>query len=299
MIKDKTTLLTIDIGSNAMRATFYQKRGRNFLAVLNKRYPLRLGQEVFSTGKIGLEKSTQLVNAIKELWHICYRHHVVNVLAVGTSAIREAKNKTAILKQINQQTGVAIKLISGALEAKIIFQAVKKDINIKSKKIAHIDIGGGSTEIIISEAEKIKKVLSLPLGSVRLLQSPSLQGVETKIDKTIKNYLSSQQGNQIDILIGTGGNFKSLIKTKNLLFPKSKKKQATLIELKHVYALLTQIDYYQRIKQFALKPDRADVIVPATYTVISLMTHLKIKKLVISQVGLENGLLEIFKKDFN
>ncbi len=298
MIKNKTTLLTIDIGSNAMRATFYQKRGRNFLAVLNRRYPLRLGQEVFSTGKIGVEKKLELTNAIKELWHICYRHNVLHVLAVGTSALREAKNKTAILKNIKKLTSIDIRLISGALEAKIIFHAVKEDINIKSKRIAHIDIGGGSTEIIISESEKIKKVMSLPLGSVRLLQSPNLINVQTKINSVIRKHLSLQQAHDIDFLIGTGGNFKSLIKTKNLLFPKSKKNQATLAEIKHVFDALTRIDYYQRIKQYSLKADRADVIIPATFTVISLMTRLKIKKLLVSDVGLEDGLLEIFKHDF-
>lgn len=298
MIKNKTTLLTIDIGSNAMRATFYQKQGRKFVAVLNRRYPLRLGQEVFTKGKIGSEKEAELISAFLELWHICHRHHVIHVLAVGTSALRESKNKNLIIKNIFKLTGIKIKLISGALEAKIIFQAVKNDLNIKSKRIAHIDIGGGSTEIIISESEKIKKIMSLPLGSVRLLQTKNLNSIQQKIDSIIYKHLAKHQAHDINVLIGTGGNFKSLLKTKNTIFTKSKKNHATLAEIKHVYDLLTRFDYYQRLKQFDLKVDRADVIIPATYTVISLMTRLNIKKLMMTEVGLEDGLLEIFKHDF-
>lgn len=298
MIKDKTTLLTIDIGSNAMRATFFQKRGQSFFTVLNQRYSLRLGQDVFTIGSIQKEKEIALITAFKELWHICHKHQVHHVLAVGTSALREAKNNLQILKRIEQITGISIKLISGALEAKIIFEAVKNDVNLKKKRIAHIDIGGGSTEIIVAENEKIKKIVSLPLGSVRLLQSRNLLHIQTQINSVINQQLSVKHAHDIDFLVGTGGNFKSIIKVKNLLFPRSKKGQASLHEIKQVYEILTRIDYYQRQKQFSLKPDRADVIVPATYTVISLMSRLKIEKLVVIDVGLEDGLLEIFKHDF-
>ncbi len=298
MIKEKTTLLTIDIGSNAMRATFFQKRGPHFITVLNQRYPLRLGQDVFTSGSIHREKELALLHAFKELWQICHKHRVHHVLAVGTSALREAKNSASILQRIEKLTGITIKLISGALEAKIIFAAVKKDIALKKKRIAHIDIGGGSTEIIIAENEKITKVLSLPLGSVRLLQSKRLQHIQTQINSVIQQQISHKQAHDIDFLVGTGGNFKSIIKVKNLLFPKSKRGEALLHEIKQVYEILTHIDFYQRQKQFSLKSDRADVIIPATYTIISLMTRLNIKKLIVIDVGLEDGLLEIFKTDF-
>lgn len=298
MIKNKTTVLTIDIGSNAMRATFFQKRGRTFVVVLNRRYPLRLGNDVFSLGYISIEKEKELLSALKELWLICYKHHVNLVLAVGTSAIREAKNNAPLLKKITKLTGISIELISGSLEAKIIFHAVKKDINLKNKKVAHIDIGGGSTEIVIADDEKIQKILSLPLGSVRLLQSHNLINIQNNINTIIKKKISLTYASDIEFLVGTGGNFKSIIKVKNLLFPKSKKDQATISEIKKIYEVLTKIDYYQRIKQFNLKSDRADVIIPATYTVISLMGRLNIKKLVVVDVGLEDGLLEIFKTDY-
>jgi exopolyphosphatase/guanosine-5'-triphosphate,3'-diphosphate pyrophosphatase len=298
MIKNKTTLLTVDIGSNAMRATFFQKRGPQFVPVLKQRYSLRLGQDVFTNGIIQEEKANELIQAFKELWHLCYKHHVVHILAVGTSALREAKNGHLLIKKIEHLTGIYIKLITGSLEAKVIFEAVKKNLNLKKKRVAHIDIGGGSTEIIIAENEKIQKVVSLPLGSVRLLQNKNLVHIQAQITSIIGQKISLGQAHDIDYLIGTGGNFKSLIKVKNFLFPKSKKKEATLQEIKQVYEILTRLDFYQRQKQFGLKLDRADVIVPATYTVISLMSRLNIKKLLVIDVGLEDGLLEIFKTDF-
>ena len=180
MIKNKTTLLTIDIGSNAMRATFFQKRGQGFVPVLKQRFPLRLGQDVFNQGIIEDQKAEQLYQAFKELWHLCYKHHVEHILAVGTSALREAKNNQSIIHHIEKITGISIKLITGALEAKVIFEAVKKNLSLKKKNIAHIDIGGGSTEIVLAKNEKIQKVLSLPLGSVRLLQNKNLVSIQTR-----------------------------------------------------------------------------------------------------------------------
>lgn len=291
MPKFKNVILTIDIGSNAMRATFYRENPRNYQVLLEKRYPLRLGEEVFTTGSVSKEKIYLLECAFLELWLHCYKIGVNTVLAVGTSALRESKNAKLIIKRIKRLTDINIKLIPGSLEAQIIFEAVANVLNLKKKNILHIDIGGGSTEVIVATNGKIQKVTSLPLGTVRLLLSDNLQRMQHIVQSVLRKSLPQKNTIIYDAMIGTGGNFKTILKVKNTLFSKSKKFEATYVEVKSTYETLIQLDYYQRIKHYDLKSDRADVIIPALCIVLSIMKKYNIKKLIVSDVGLEEGLL--------
>lgn len=295
MASPKNKILTVDIGSNAMRATLYKEFPKHYQIVLQKRFPLRLGSDVFKNGSISSEKILQMEEAFYELLVDCYKHKVNSVLAVGTSALREAKNASSIIKKIKKISGIDIILIPGIKEAEIIFEAVKNVHDIKKKTIAHIDIGGGSTEIILCHKNKIIFKKSLPLGSVRLLDSDSLFSLQNNIRNSIKKNLPLFNKNKIEFLLATGGNFKSLLKIKNFIFKKTKKDEINFRELKTLSESLCQYDYYERMKVFDLKPDRSDVILPATFITLSLMRHWNIKKLISKDVGLEEGLLSFHR----
>lgn len=292
----RKNILTIDIGSNAMRATIFKDCTKHYEVILQKRFPLRLGSDVFNQGYISNEKIAHMEDAFYELLTDCYKYKVSQCLAVGTSALREAKNSSTILQKIKKISGINIILIPGIKEAEIIFNAVKIVHNVKKKTVVHLDIGGGSTEIIFSHRNKIMLKKSLPLGTVRLLNADNLFSLQEKIKQTIKKNLpQSFNKYKIDSLLATGGNFKAILKAKDLIFKKSKKDEITIRELKTVSEKICQFDYYQRLKVFDLKPDRADVIVPAIFVTLQIMKYWGIKKLIAKDVGLEEGLLSYFE----
>jgi exopolyphosphatase/guanosine-5'-triphosphate,3'-diphosphate pyrophosphatase len=116
-------IAAIDLGSNAMRAIIVRKTPSGLDVVKNVREPLRLGEDVFSKGKITPDKMLLTEEAFINLLHLFTEYNVKNIKAVATSAMRDAKNGKELHARILESTGIDIQTISGKLEAGIIFDA--------------------------------------------------------------------------------------------------------------------------------------------------------------------------------
>ncbi len=164
-------IAAIDIGSNAMRMVI----GRadydgNLETIENLRLPVRLGQDVFSTGQIGEETAQLAVDAFIRFRKVADDHKVEKIRAVATSAMREAANSDLLCDRILHATGIDIDVVNGDEEARLIYLAVANVINLKSRRAILIDIGGGSVEVTLSQAGNILSTESYNMGTVRLLQ---------------------------------------------------------------------------------------------------------------------------------
>ena len=160
----------IDLGSNAARMIVAEWHGDRFEILKKYRTPLRLGTDVFQTGVISPMTLKKAEECFHEFSEVNQKMGVIKCRAVATSAVRESKNKQEFLNRIKTSSRIDLEMISGLLEAQLVFEAVKHQVNLKRKNALLIDVGGGSVEVTHVEMGTIKNSQSFPLGTVRMLE---------------------------------------------------------------------------------------------------------------------------------
>lgn len=293
----------IDIGSNAIRmivAEWDPVLNHPLKIVKKWRAPIRLGEDVFSQGKITEKSIEKAIKAFAKFQKINKKYNIDLCRAIGTSALREALNKQEFIQKIEQETQIKIELIDGIEEGRLVYHAVQKEVQMEKYNTLLIDIGGGSVELTYSEKGQIIKSQSFPMGTVRTLSklteaSNTLnlqQYIKTHYTPLINNFINNINGfSNIDFSIGTGGNFECMGELKLQILKKTPPNYLTLNELNEIAIVLTKLTVKERIKKFDLREDRADVILPAILLTVEIMTQLQGFKLIIPRVGLRDGIL--------
>lgn len=288
------TIAAIDLGSNALRAIIARKNGEEVEVIKSFREPLRLGEDVFNTGVISEEKMTKTEEAFIKLFHIFTEYNVTNTRAMATSAMRDSKNGSLLASRIAHCTGIQIETIKGHEEAEVIFQAVKSQINLRNKTALLMDIGGGSTELIIVKNEKILAVESFNVGTVRLLkleQEALEKEISFQLEKMISFIKQHLKIKNIDLFIGTGGNLRRIGKIRRKILGKPTSQMALFNEIHHMEEAILSMSYVDRIRRLELDQNRADVILPAIMLTHHLMEKLKVSKIYLPKVGLKEGII--------
>lgn len=296
-----THLAAIDIGSNAIRMVIADYTIRGLHLIKKYRFPIRLGADVFASGKISeknLKLSARTFKKFKAL--VTEKYHVKQIRAVGTSALREAKNAKAFADLIDKKSGIKIEIIDGVEEASLVHLAVRREVNLDSKNALLIDIGGGSVELTFSDHSMMTATHSFPFGTVRTLEMMKKRKLmESQLSLVMGEFLeplthfieSNQPGHAIDFAVGTGGNLESLGKLKPVLLGGSSRTFISYHELTQMILKLQRLTIKERIAKLDMRPDRADVIVPAALVVHTVMRQARLDKLLIPHVGLKDGLL--------
>ncbi len=283
-------LAAIDIGSNAARLLITEVINHESEAPLfNKlnlfRVPIRLGFDVFENGIVSSDKTEMLIQTLKAFRHLINAYQVDHFKACATSAMRDAANASKILTVIKKETGLDIEVISGEVEANLIFENHIAESLDPNHYYMYIDVGGGSTEISIFANGKMHFKKSFNIGTIRLLKEKVHQSNWMEMKDEIKNATKNQKEL---IAIGCGGNI-------NKIFSMSKKKEGKPLDielLKEYYQELSSISIAERIHQFQLREDRADVIVPALNIYINAMRWAGASKIFVPKIGLADGLIQ-------
>ena len=289
------TLAAIDLGSNALRAIIVRKNKKDVEVIKNFREPLRLGEDVFNSGRISEAKMNATEDAFIKLFHTFTEYNVTDARALATSAMRDSENGKDLANRILQSTGIAIETIQGMEEARIIFEAVKGQIPLKNKTAVLMDVGGGSTELIVVKNAKIVGIKSFNVGTVRLIQykDPSeleniiLMNVQGML-KFIKTHLGKKKP---DAFIGTGGNLRRIGKIRKTMLGQPTSQLAMFKEIHHMEEAILSMSYVDRIRRLELDQNRADVILPAIMLTHHLMRSLKMDKILLPKVGLKEGII--------
>jgi exopolyphosphatase/guanosine-5'-triphosphate,3'-diphosphate pyrophosphatase len=278
----------IDIGSNAVRLLFMQVFEYGSETVFKKdalfRVPVRLGEDVFVHKEISPEKAESLLNTMQAFRYLIKAYRPSDYMACATSAMREAKNAEQIIKLINKKTGLRIDIIDGQREADVIYSNHFAETLNPRKTYLYVDVGGGSTEISIIIDGKIADSNSFNIGTVRLIKDLVRKEAWLKMKRWLKRHASKSAAFEG---IGSGGNI-------NTIFALSRNKRGVPISysrLLKIYRCLRSMSYEERIRELGLKPDRADVIVPAAKIYLSVMDWMKIGKLHVPQIGLADGII--------
>ncbi len=289
----ETKFLSIDIGSNAMRASVAVLDQSHDLEVLETfRYPLRLGEDTFSEGRISKRKFKKTESAFADLLDKVEEFHIDHICATATSAIRDAENGAELIKSIQSKFDIEIEMIDGLTEANLIAKAVSSVIDLNDRYCLLIDIGGGSTELIVTNGLKVLFAKSYQCGTVRLLEMQKSNSYLEELHKITKQMLKDVQkcldGNPIDTCVGTGGNLRRIGKLRNTFFNRHTSKifQSELVAIKQE---VESFSIQQRIHFLSMRPDRADVIVPALQIIEDLLLGFDIPEIQLPTVGLKEG----------
>jgi exopolyphosphatase/guanosine-5'-triphosphate,3'-diphosphate pyrophosphatase len=282
-------LAAIDIGSNAARLLISEAVEIKNTITFNKinlvRVPLRLGFDVFDTGFISKKKIGMLLQTMKAFSHLINVYDVKHVTVCATSAMRDAQNSNDIIRKTMLETGLDIKIISGDEEASIIFENHIAEYLNNDHSYLYIDVGGGSTELTFFSEGKLKYKESFNIGTIRILKNQ----VEKNDWKLLKDHIKSNTKKSLPIsAIGSGGNI-------NKLFSISKKKEGkpiTIGDLKEFEKTFSSLSLFDRMQQFKLREDRADVIVPALEIYINVMKWANIQEIFVPKIGLADGLIQ-------
>ena len=282
-------IAAIDIGSNAARLLINEvtepKKGKPEFMKLNLlRIPLRLGIDVFTSGKIGAEREEMVISSMKVFSDLMKIYKVEHYRACATSAMRDAKNGAEIIQAVKQTSGIDIEIISGDEGATLIYENHVAEGLDKDSAYLYIDVGGGSTELTFYENGEMKYERSFNIGTIRLLNHLVTDEHWKEMREEIRKNINSKK--QV-VAIGSGGNI-------NKIFSMSKTKDGKPMSaayLKKYYKEMNGLTVAERMSRYAIREDRADVLVPALEIFNNVMTWSDIDKIFVPKISVADGLI--------
>jgi len=279
---------TIDIGSNAIRLLI-----SNVFSVNGKlhhtknslyRVQLRLGDDSFNKGIISPKNLDKLKSTLKSFKFLMDVNDVKKYLAYATSAMRSISNAEKLLKSLEIETGVKVEIITGKKESEIV---AKNDISThigKTKNYCFIDVGGGSTEVVIYKKGEFYKSKSFKIGGVRLINGLVEDSTWKEFELWLKSHAVELKKLKI---IGIGGNINKLYKLSGVKYTKPLERK----RFKKTLVRLENMSYTKKLTKLKLNPDRIDVIVPAGKIYFFMMKTLGIKEIYVPRIGLADGMV--------
>lgn len=249
------------------------------------RVPLRLGFDVFESNRISEDKINMFISTMLGFKHLMDAYQVQKVIACATSAMRDATNSAEVIERTYTSTGIRIEIISGDMEANIVYENHVAENMDNDHSYLYIDVGGGSTETSFFSNGKLVFKHSFNIGTIRLLKNLVTDANWDEMKYTIK---SVTKGHKEVISIGSGGNI-------NKVFSLSKRKDGKPLDLellRDYYHELSAFSVEERMDRYKLRRDRADVIVPALSIYVNIMRWAGSNMIYVPKIGLADGLVQ-------
>jgi exopolyphosphatase/guanosine-5'-triphosphate,3'-diphosphate pyrophosphatase len=296
----------IDIGTNTILCLIAELRDGGRFRVLNDLAEItRLGGAVDRTGLISLEGEQRSSAVLRRYLDTCKTLGVEEVIAVGTSALRDARNSFEVRQRWRAELGLDVRVIAGDEEAGYSFLAVQKGLSLSGQELLVIDIGGGSTEFIRGNESGVTQALSTNLGSVRLterfLRSDPVSDEEiADMSGAIDRELDGLREHWLDlrapsIWVGIAGTFTTLAAVEKQLTRYSHSmvhgSNLTHPEVQRQVRLFQSKTLAERKTIPGLEPKRADVILAGAFLIDRMMMLFGARQLIVSDQGVRYGLL--------
>ena len=296
----------IDVGTNTLLCLIADIRDTGRFRVLDDLAEIaRLGQGVDQTGVISAAGEERAIAILARYRDRCNDLGVEEITAVGTSALRDARNSDQVRARIRDALGIDIRVISGAEEAGYSFLAVQRGLSNLDHELLVIDIGGGSTEFILGNENGVSRALSVDVGSVRLTER-YLHGDPVRADEVsamgaaveaqlaaVKSDIIAQASSPT--LVGIAGTFTTLVAIEKKLTRYSPSQVhgsvLNLPEVKRHVAMLQSRSVAERKQIAGLEPKRADVIFAGAFLIEKIMELFGARQVVVSDQGVRYGLL--------
>lgn len=281
----------IDVGSNAVRLLVKSTGSDGRLSKEQLvRVPLRLGEDAFTKGRIGKPKVERLVKLMKAYRQIMKIYGVSAYRACATSAMRDAANGRKVAKLVERESGIRLEIIAGEEEARLVYGNHVDQIFEAGRNYLYVDVGGGSTEVDLIVDGALQGSHSYNIGTVRMLSGT----VRDEDRQTLRADLDSLAGQYAPLtIIGSGGNINKLIRlAQDRALPRV---PLEVEQLRTLHETLQALTVEQRMAQWGLKPDRADVIVPAAEIFLDVAAHAGAQQIIVPTIGLADGIIDEIK----
>ena len=281
----------IDIGSNAVRLLIKCLNEPGSTEPLSKvqLVPLRLGEDAFVDGRISKKKSKQLISLMKAYHELMEIYEVEAFRACATSAMRDAENGMELVEKIYEKTGIKIEIIDGREEAQLISSDLIRALSGQEEEtFLYIDVGGGSTELNLVRGSDLIESRSFDIGTIRQLRG-KVRDEERESFGTYVQHLKETYGTLR--LVGTGGNINKLLR----LGAPSERANICNLPVANLRAVADELRQYtpvERMLIFRLKPDRAEVIVPAADIFLLVAEITEATEIIVPTKGLADGIVD-------
>ena len=288
-------LAAIDIGSNAIRFQISSVLDNGKEVLFKKmeyvRFPLRLGHDVFTHGKISKATGDKFVKLMKAYKLLLDLYQADDFLFCATSAMRESINGKELAARVKKEVGVTINIINGQTEAALINKAIFSYLS-RQKTYLHIDVGGGSTEFNLYHNGETVVSRSFKIGSVRVLEHNDSPEIWTQMEAWLKEHVHTKHRGVT--AVGTGGNISKIYELAKL----KEGAEMPITKMRKIREMVSGFSMEDRIYKLQMNPDRADVIVPASDIYIRAMEWGGSKRMIVPEVGLKDGIIfELYERN--
>jgi exopolyphosphatase/guanosine-5'-triphosphate,3'-diphosphate pyrophosphatase len=305
-MRESGRFAAIDIGTNTILLLVVEMDGQGGFQVLEDRVEIaRLGQGVDSGGLLMKEAQERGLDALRAYAGLCRDLRASEVMAVGTSALRDARNRQEFIGRVKSELGIELRVLSGAEEAFYSFLAVSRGLDVQNRRVLAVDVGGGSTEFIWGRNATVQRSASLQLGSVRLTErffhsdpvpEDEVRRLAQAIDGELEaSFKSGAADLRADVLVGIAGTFTTLAAVEKKLerYSHSDVHGSALsrTEVKRQIHLYQQKTVEERKRIAGLEAKRADVILAGSVLVERIMAFFDADQAVVSDQGIRYGLL--------
>lgn len=294
-------IAVIDLGTNTFNLLIADVLATTFDIVHSEKEGVALGMGGINEGLIANDAFQRGVNTMNRFYKKCQALKVKEIRAFGTSALRGAKNSGDFLNTVKNQTQIDIQIISGEDEATLIYRGVKWSYDF-NERATIMDIGGGSTEFIIADANGIEAKVSLDIGVSRIFQDLTLNDPLTKDDiLKVENWLDARskgffENRMCDILIGASGSFETFHEMihKTPFPPGIASQEIDMEELNRILDWILASNQQERDEHQFIIPIRKKMAPIAAVKTRWVMKNLDIKRVFVSPCSLkEGGLMQV------
>ena len=283
----------IDIGSNAVRLLIKSIDSKaddksKFKKIMLLRVPLRLGFDIFANGELSDKKADKLRRLMKAYRQLMKIYDVDDYRACATSAMRDAVNGPEVIAHILKETGLNIEIIDGKEEAHIVYSNHLECMADRTGNYIYVDVGGGSTEVNHLCNGQLLNSASYNIGTVRLLTGNVRDDEWLRLEHDLD--MMMQNGTDHINIIGSGGNINKIYR---MTAVKDRALQRMPIySVQAIYDELKPLSVEERMEQFALKNDRADVIIPAAEIFLRIARTVHAEYIHVPVIGLADGIID-------
>jgi exopolyphosphatase / guanosine-5'-triphosphate,3'-diphosphate pyrophosphatase len=295
----------IDIGSNSIRLLAAEVQPDAPMQVLaSDRQVVRLGSGVFREGKLTQSSMDLACQVLQRMVQQYSNLDIAAMRAVGTAALRDASNRDEFLGRASEILKRPVEVISGLEEARLVHLGVQSQWPHPKQRILLVDIGGGSAELILSEAGRMVEAFSKPLGAVRLTElylksDPPDQRELARMEKYVQERLVSPAsrfgGKKVDRLIGTSSTMAAVVSAVNRVRrsrrDEADRLRATSAQVRRLYREVSSLDEEGRKRVTGIGPRRAEIIVAGVAVVHLVLDALRLPSLYYSSAGVRDGVI--------
>jgi exopolyphosphatase / guanosine-5'-triphosphate,3'-diphosphate pyrophosphatase len=298
----------IDIGTNSIHMIVAELRKRDYRVVDKEKEMVQLGLGSLDGAPLAEDAMSRAIAALVKMGKVARGWEVEDIIAVATSAVREAPNRREFIKRARDEAGIRIRVISGEEEADYIYRAVRSAVDLDGSTALCVDVGGGSVEFIVATSSEIYFTASEPLGALRLAQRFRLDDRPAPADVDACRQFVAQHLRRIhkrirpigvDYAIGTSGTIQALT---TLAAHGEQQSTSALRTLKReaveeLVLTMSGMSAKDRVEKLGVDEKRARNIVAGALVVCEVLSMLEVPSLLACPVAIREGIVESVRSE--